>query len=329
MIKTELLASLKVLAKELNNHQINWSLGASLMLYLRGIKSNVDDIDIIVDEKDTELLFNVLQNYQYVYMESSPKYQTKHFYSLEINGIDVDIMIAFKVKTKERLYIYPFHVDQYVLIDRVRIPLASISEWFKAYQAMERQPKIDLITSYLDSKITTERLLIEPLDYKDRDDLFEYLKKDEVHLYENSTAYTIEKLEDSMSWLVSSNHFYSVKKKDTKKHIGHIYFSLSSPPHFKEYMVGYIFNPTHQNKGYCTEAVTAIIDNGFKNKDIHRVKAMCNPDNIASWKVMEKVGLIREGRLRNRVHFKNDREGNPIWWDEFVYGIVKEDWFNK
>ena len=137
------------LAKELNEAKINWSLGASLMLYLNGYQVTVDDIDIVVDSKDQKKLEEYLKKYVYTYIESNPKYQTKHFYSLEIDGVDIDIMIDFIVNTKKGPYHYPFHIDKTIMINDVEVHLASEKEWLNAYIAMDRTNKIDIIKAKL------------------------------------------------------------------------------------------------------------------------------------------------------------------------------------
>jgi ribosomal-protein-alanine N-acetyltransferase len=48
------------------------------------------------------------------------------------------------------------------------------------------------------------------------------------------------------------------------------------------------------NKGYATEAAEALIDYGFKALKLHRIIATCQPENIPSWYVAEKLGMTRE-----------------------------------
>jgi RimJ/RimL family protein N-acetyltransferase len=55
---------------------------------------------------------------------------------------------------------------------------------------------------------------------------------------------------------------------------------------------------TFWNQGYMTEALKGIVDWGLKRKDIYCVWAVCDVDNLASARVMEKAGMQREGILR-------------------------------
>ena len=55
---------------------------------------------------------------------------------------------------------------------------------------------------------------------------------------------------------------------------------------------------------------------------VHRIYAECAPQNTPSWKVMEKVGMEREAHFRKNVSFHNDANGEPIYWDTYVYAIL-------
>ena len=61
--------------------------------------------------------------------------------------------------------------------------------------------------------------------------------------------------------------------------------------------VAYFLNPRHWRQGYATEAVRALIDYGFERLGLRRVYAVCVPENVASRRVMEKVGMRAEDPL--------------------------------
>ncbi len=84
--------------------------------------------------------------------------------------------------------------------------------------------------------------------------------------------------------------------------------------------IGYELAPQHWGHGYATEAATAIVAFGFRELGLHRVSAWCIADNVASARVLEKVGLRREGRLRESEHFKGR------WWDTLLYGLIESEW---
>lgn len=62
------------------------------------------------------------------------------------------------------------------------------------------------------------------------------------------------------------------------------------------------------------------------NHHAHRILAMCNPLNTASWKLMERLNMRREAHhIKNNWFFK-DENGSPIWQDTYKYAILKEEW---
>lgn len=177
--------------------------------------------------------------------------------------------------------------------------------------------------------IKTDRLFIRPLQENDYIEMLEYMSDPVVLHYEMFSPFTKEELHQFTKDVIPHNSFYAVILLETNTLIGHLYFSITGPKEFNEYTLGYIFNPKIYNQGYCTESAKAIIAYGFKNLKAHRITARCNPDNIASWRVMEKIGMKQEGLLRKRVSFVTEDDGTPVYWDELVYGILQEEYNEK
>lgn len=88
--------------------------------------------------------------------------------------------------------------------------------------------------------------------------------------------------------------------------------------------IGYALARVHWNRGYATEAARAVIDAAFEaHADLNRVHARADVDNRGSQRVMEKVGMTREGVLRqSRVE-----RGEAI--DEVWYGILRSEWSER
>lgn len=84
--------------------------------------------------------------------------------------------------------------------------------------------------------------------------------------------------------------------------------------------IGYEIDPRYWGKGYATEAARAIVRFGFQELDLHRISAWCIAENVASAHVLEKVGLCREGRLREREWMQGR------WWDTLIYAILVDEW---
>ena len=78
--------------------------------------------------------------------------------------------------------------------------------------------------------------------------------------------------------------------------------------------LGYVIAQPHWGRGYATEAATRIVEWAFGNPGIVRVWAYCHVDNGASARVLEKAGMVREGRLSAWVVFPNlDGVAGDCW----------------
>jgi RimJ/RimL family protein N-acetyltransferase len=84
--------------------------------------------------------------------------------------------------------------------------------------------------------------------------------------------------------------------------------------------IGYAIAGTHQGKGYATEALTALIEYGFRELDINRFEADINPANRASARVLERLGFRLEGLMPERWITCGKTE------DTAFYGLLKRYW---
>jgi RimJ/RimL family protein N-acetyltransferase len=172
--------------------------------------------------------------------------------------------------------------------------------------------------------LKTERLIIRNFTENDFLDLHEYLSDPHTYIYEPGNPITIEQSKKMCEERSRGNIFIAVELANEKKLIGHIYFNKMEPKEFNIFEIGYIFNKKYHGKGYATEAAKAIIEYGFAELKAHKIIAHCNPKNIASWKLLERAGMKREGELKQNVYFRKDEKGEPIWQDTYEYGILAE-----
>lgn len=91
-------------------------------------------------------------------------------------------------------------------------------------------------------------------------------------------------------------------------------------PHAGVGQLGYLVHPDHWGRGYAPEAARRVVDEAFARFGAHRVQATCWVKNARSSKVLRKIGLRREGRLRGYLK----RSGEVR--DEFIWGITRADW---
>ncbi|HEU0073371.1 MAG TPA: GNAT family protein [Dehalococcoidia bacterium] len=84
--------------------------------------------------------------------------------------------------------------------------------------------------------------------------------------------------------------------------------------------IGYELDPSYWGRGYATEAVRTLVDFGFTRQGLDRVWTYCIADNERSWRLMERIGMRREGLLKQNVQLRDRR------CDTAVYAILKEEW---
>ena len=170
-------------------------------------------------------------------------------------------------------------------------------------------------------EIITERLILREFRKADYDDLFEFLSQLKDDEFEGYPGITYENGREHLQYREGSSEFYAIELKESKKVIGNIYYGNRD---FEAKELGYIVNKNYQRRGYASEALSAVIKNAFL-EGVHRVFAECDPRNVCSWKLLEKVGLEREAHLKQNIFFERDENGVPKWKDTFVYAKVKID----
>jgi ribosomal-protein-alanine N-acetyltransferase len=84
--------------------------------------------------------------------------------------------------------------------------------------------------------------------------------------------------------------------------------------------MGFELSPDHWGRGYATEAARAMVDWGFGEWGLDRIHAHCVSENAASARVLERVGMRLEVRLRDHQFFKGR------FWDLSLYGLLRSEW---
>ncbi len=91
-------------------------------------------------------------------------------------------------------------------------------------------------------------------------------------------------------------------------------------PDYRSASLGYIFDDAVWGHGYATEAAAALLAWAFDTLELNRVQAETDTRNVASARVLEKLGFVREGTLRE------DCVVNGEVSDSFVYGLIRREW---
>jgi len=83
--------------------------------------------------------------------------------------------------------------------------------------------------------------------------------------------------------------------------------------------LGYVLHPDYWGCGYAREASEAMLHEGFAALGLHRIIATCDQRNMASARLMERLGMRREGAFRASRYIQGE------WRDEYLYAILAEE----
>ena len=166
--------------------------------------------------------------------------------------------------------------------------------------------------------IKTERLIIRNFKNTDWQAVHEYTSDINAMRYIPEGVFTEEIAKDFVMKNMDDNaKNFPVVLANESYLIGHIVFHKYFGEH--TYEIGWVFNPKFHNKGFASEAALAVLKFGFEKMRLHRIIATCQPENTPSYRVMEKIGMRREGYFKKCIPHGNE------WWDEYYYAILREE----
>ena len=169
-------------------------------------------------------------------------------------------------------------------------------------------------------RLQTPRLVLRALGPGDADDIFAYAADPEVARYTLWHTHTsIQESRQFIAWLTRvSMACWAFVHPDTGHVIG---TSVLHSYHAQHQRAEIAFNLAKAlwGRGYATEAARAVIRAGFMHYGLNRIEGTCMLGNVASARVMEKVGMRFEGILRQYVYTKN------AFHDMQLYAILRAD----
>jgi RimJ/RimL family protein N-acetyltransferase len=113
-------------------------------------------------------------------------------------------------------------------------------------------------------------------------------------------------------------YFLAAARKDTGEIVGEAVLKVVNPADGQG-EIGFGIAPKFWKQGYGGEIAAAVLDAAFQHFKLHRVAAVCSPDNKGSIRIMQKLGMAREGLMRD-IHFARGK-----WWSTVIYGILDHE----
>lgn len=173
-------------------------------------------------------------------------------------------------------------------------------------------------------KIETKRLELREIRLSDQDAIFEYGKKPHISKYTLWEPH--ESVQDSIDFIEKyafSNYEqgvpepFAITLKGEGKLIGCVGCFWVSTKN-KSMELAYVLNDEYWGQGIILEAADAVIEYCFEHFDIERIQCRCKSENLASERVMQKLGMTYEGTLRREIYHRNK------FWDMKYYSILRD-----
>ena len=179
-------------------------------------------------------------------------------------------------------------------------------------------------------RLETDRLIIRAYTEDDFMESFQLMQDKELFKYKDMDIMSLEEFKGLFNFIIGMNdvgfdgdykYSFIINLKETGENIGWVGIGGMDIDHsIKE--IYYLISRKHQGKGYASEAA-AILEFGFNTIGIDEIVAACDPENIASIRVMEKIGL----KFRYiQAGFTGEFEGcngNPY------YSLTKDEYLNR
>jgi len=172
--------------------------------------------------------------------------------------------------------------------------------------------------------LETERLLLRRVSIDDLNEILELRGNPETMKFIPRPLVKTE--EDAL------NHFKMIDEKIEKNEginwaitvkgnpkligiIGH--YRIQPENHRCE--IGYMILSQYNGQGIVTEAIKAVLEYGFEDMNMHSIEAVIDPDNIASERVLQKNGFVKEAHLLENEYYDGK------FWDTVIYSILKRN----
>ncbi|MFI5893450.1 GNAT family N-acetyltransferase [Actinoplanes sp. NPDC051513] len=176
-------------------------------------------------------------------------------------------------------------------------------------------------------EMRTERLVLRPVRDEDVDRILEYRNQPDVKRWLLRTEVDAASLRERWRLAATDPDDHSVGVTLDGLLIGTVMLEvrdgMGQPgmPSRTEAEIGYIFDPAHGGHGYATEAATAMMAYAFDRLGVRRITAGCYADNLASVRILEKLGMRRE------QHGVGDSWHDELGWiDGYTYALLAGEW---
>ena len=190
------------------------------------------------------------------------------------------------------------------------------------------------MAAQIPTRIETERLYLRGYHAGDGPWYYAMSQRNKSHLarYESGNALMTIKAEEEAEmvvcdfaacWAAGDAFFLGVFRRDTQLFVAQIYIGVVNRA-LPEFELGFFADVEHQRQGYVTEAAKAALRFAFEHLGAHRVRLKCDDTNVASRRVAERCGMVREGHIR-----ENKRNADGSISGTLHYGLLRSEFVSS
>ena len=172
--------------------------------------------------------------------------------------------------------------------------------------------------------LETHRLYLRPLAARDAEFLLAHFGDDEVtrYLVDAEPLTSRADADRIVAFYQDAEHGqcrWMLVDKRTGATIGTCGFHMCEPSYHKA-EVGYDLASSHWGQGLMTEALAEILAHAFTHMEMNRIEALVHPDNHQSIALLDRLGFLLEGTIRDRFWFRGR------YYDHRLYSLLRREW---
>ncbi len=172
----------------------------------------------------------------------------------------------------------------------------------------------------------TSRLQLRRFQEKDKANFLAYRNDPEVARYQSWDSFTGEQATELIREMATfpfgkpgQGLQIAIEHTESGSLVGDLYLKVDEhEPRQAE--IGFTLSHQFQGQGLASEALSALLDQAFRQLHLHRIIAITDARNASAARLLERIGFRREGYFVKNIWFKNE------WGDEYLYAVLGDEW---
>ncbi|MBT5346907.1 GNAT family N-acetyltransferase [bacterium] len=176
--------------------------------------------------------------------------------------------------------------------------------------------------------LETLKLVLNQFDSSDAEKIATYLNDVDMSKFVSNIPfpYSLENASTFIDscreqFLIKKSITFAIREKSSQILVGSIAIQIKA--RHKRGVLGFWIAKDYWRRGFATESLEKVLEFAFDDLKLNKLEAVHHTENLASGKLMRKVGMVKEGELKQH-YFKNDK-----FWDVVTMGICRDDYIKN